>query len=131
MTPATPQASWLDTLKDSLRLDVIKAKFYELQPTLIELGLCLGIGFLVGFILKKFGKFFAIIVGALVILGILQQLGFIVLSINWLKMQELFGVHAIPTLDTPTLTLYLDWVKEHVMNVLLFVLGFLMGLRLA
>lgn len=131
MKSATPQTSWFDSLKDMIHWQAIKDKFYELQPTLIELALCLGIGFLTGFLIKKFGRFFAIVVGALVVLGILQQLGLISLSINWLKMQEMFGVRSIPTLDTPTITLYFDWMKSHVMNVLLFILGFLMGLRLA
>jgi uncharacterized membrane protein (Fun14 family) len=126
-----PHIGWLDTIKDAIHWEFIKAKFYEFQPLLIELGISFGLGFLVGFFLKKFGKIVAIIIAALVVLGILQQLGFISVIINWTKINELFGISPAPTLDSNVVVYYFEWVKAHILHAALFIIGFLLGLRLA
>lgn len=131
MISSTPQAGWLDGIKNSFHWEGIKEKFYELQPLLIELGLTLGIGFATGFILKKFGKIFAFLIGILVILGVLQQLGAISISINWIKIQEWFGIQAIPVVDDSIFVAFGAWLKAHILQTLFFVIGFLLGLNVA
>jgi uncharacterized membrane protein (Fun14 family) len=122
---------WFDTIKDSLKWHVIEEKFYELQPMLIALALYMGCGFITGFLVKKFSSILAIIITALVIVGILQHLQVISVSVNWFKMHEWFGIKSIPAFDTQSLSLYGDWVKHNVLQVLVFLLGFALGIHLA
>jgi len=130
-TVQVPRTGWLDMLKDTLHYDNMRSKFYEYQPLIIELGLSFGFGFLAGFFLKKFGKLIAFIIGALVIIGLLQQLGIITFFINWMKIHELFGIQPHGALDSSLINYYCDWIKEHMFHTMVCALGFLCGLRLA
>lgn len=125
------QKGVLDTLKDLIRWDTIKSKFYENQSLLLELGLFFGIGFLVGFFIKKFGKLVAIIIAALVVLGILQQLGLISVSVHWSYIHETLGIGPVPVLDETFISHSISWVKGHILPTLLLILGFVLGMRFA
>lgn len=131
MNSSQNQIGLLDAIKNVLHWEFIKAKYYEYQPTLIELGISFGVGFLVGFFLKKFGKVLAIIIAALVVLGILQQFGFITVIIDWPKINELFGISPAVTVNSQIMHYYFEWIKAHILHTALFGIGFLLGLRLA
>ncbi len=126
----TPHSGFLDSVKETIRWDVIKEKFYAFQPTLIEIGLFGGAGFVIGFLLKKFGKIIAFLIAAVVILGILHQLNIISISLNWAKIQEIFGIQS-SSLDNAAITSYGDWIKNHLLQVLFFVIGFVLGIHFA
>ena len=58
MVDTQASASWVDKVKTSLHLD----KFQFSSNKLIEIGMYLGFGFLIGYVLKRFSAFVLIIV---------------------------------------------------------------------
>lgn len=122
---AAPTA-WADTLKDKLSLEHIKE--FLSTSRLLEMVVYFGSGFLLGFFLKKFGKWVALAITVFIILAILQQFDLISFGINWRKIHELSGLH-IPAIDESLLSFYWAWIKDNVMAVLIMALGFILGLR--
>ncbi len=123
------QVGWLDRIKETLNLKDIMDKFELSKNTLIELGLYCGIGFLSGFLLKKYGSYVFIVVLMIVGLIVLQQFDIVTITVNWNKVQEVFGIQPTTTLDTNVLTVYWEWVKLNFAIVLSFSVGFLIGLK--
>lgn len=125
-----PEAGLLESLKENLNPSHIMKKLNITTNTLLQMLLYLGVGFLAGYLLKKYGKFIIVLIlGALGLL-LFQQLGVISITFNVEKFQELFGIQASPS-DVSLVTVYWEWVKTNVTLVLGFSIGFLVGLRVA
>jgi|SRR5579872_1061334 len=132
--PATeaPKAGLLEKIKDTLNPDNLAQRFNLTKSRLLEMGLYLLVGFIVGFLLKKYSRFVFAVALIAILLIILQQLNVLTFAINWAEIRELLGIQ--PTQTTPDMSLfsvYWEWVKANVALVLSFSVGFLVGLRLA
>ncbi len=114
--------SWIAKLKSVLHLDNFTTN------RLIEVGMYLGLGLLIGYALKRFSGAFITIVLTLLGLFLLHQFQIINLSFNVDKLRECFGL--VSTQDSTLLYAYWNWVKAHVILVLSFFIGFLIGIRL-
>lgn len=129
-TPATTPADkgWLETAKEKLDVEGTMSKFNLTKERVFEIALYLGIGFISGFLFKKYGKYLLIVVLTLVGLAILQQFGFVDFAIKWDRIQ---GLQQIPatTLDASIWTVYWDWIKTNIVVVISFVIGFLVGYK--
>lgn len=115
-------ASWMAKIKAALHLDSFTTN------RLIEVGMHLGLGFLVGYSLKRFSSAFITVILTLLGLFLLHQFQIINLSFNVDKLRECFGIAA--TQDSTLLCAYWNWVKTNVVLVLSFFIGFLIGIRL-
>jgi uncharacterized membrane protein (Fun14 family) len=126
MVDAQAQASvgWLAKIKSSLHLD----NFQFSSNKLIEIGMYLGFGFLIGYILKRFSSFVLIIVLTLLALFLLHQFEIINLSLNIDKLREFLGIQQAA--DSNILCAYWTWAKTNIILVLSFFIGFLIGIRL-
>lgn len=124
MVGSETQAStlWITKLKSVLHLDNFTTN------RLIEVGMYLGLGFVIGYSLKRFSGAFITIVLTLLGLFLLHQFQIINLSFNVDKLRECFGLAS--TQDSTLLCAYWNWVKAHVILVLSFFIGFLIGIRL-
>lgn len=122
------QPGLLDKIKDTLNPNKLAQRFDK--DTLMEMGMYLGVGFLSGFLLKKYFNY--VLVFALGIAGILglQHLGVISIGIDWMRMQEVFGIKQAAALDSSLLASYWDWIRLNVRLVVSFCSGFLIGLKL-
>jgi uncharacterized membrane protein (Fun14 family) len=87
----------------------------------------LGIGFVVGFLFKKFSSHALIAIGVF-ILGVLglETLG--ILTIDWTQVNNLTGIGPSDTIGS-LLSNYFMWLKEHFGVVLSAFIGFLIGYK--
>jgi len=119
----------LDKIKESFNPEAISKKFNLNRSTLMEMGVYLGVGFVSGFLFKKFSKY--VFVFALGVAGIfvLQQLGVVSIVVDWNKMHELFGIRSVTMPDASIFGVYWNWIKVNAKLVLSFSGGFLVGLK--
>ncbi len=109
----------------------VMTKLREYKGNLLELGVFLGIGFVVGFLLKKYFKYILLLVLFIVSLVILEQFDIIQVSVHWAKVQELFNLQqGGAPFNAQALNSYIDWVKANFVAVLSASVGFLIGLKL-
>lgn len=121
-TQAHTTANWVDKVKSSLHLDNFSSN------KLIEIGMYLGFGFLIGYALKRFSAFVLIIVLTLLALFLLHQFEIINLSLNIDKLREFLGMPQ--GTEATIFCAYWDWAKANVILLLSFFIGFLIGIRL-
>jgi uncharacterized membrane protein (Fun14 family) len=106
-------------------------KLKDSKAILIDIALYGGIGFLTGFLFRKYSAYIAFLVLVLVGLIVLQQMNIIAIAINWIKVEELFGIQQGTTTMNDTLVSSLwEWVKANFIIVVSYVVGFLFGLRI-
>lgn len=83
-----------------------------------------GIGFLGGFIFKKYARGF--ILYALIFGGLIYGLHYLgVITIDWSKLKDLIGM----TSDATGFSAepYMAWAREHIMQVIIGFIGFVVG----
>lgn len=124
VSPATESAGWLEKMKTTLHLD----KFQFSTNKLIEIGMYLGFGFLIGYALKRFSTVVLIVVLTIVALFLLNQFDLIDIAIKPEKIREFLGIKE--AIDGNFFAAYWDWIKTNIMLVLSFVVGFLIGIRI-
>lgn len=114
---------WFDNVK--IKAEELLNKL-DLSPSrLAELGVFLGIGFLIGFFIKKFGRP-VIIVFAFMIVGlIVLQYGGVII-IDWVKVKGFLGIAPTEQLNEVAQSWY-SWAKSHLIVVVGSVVGFLLG----
>jgi uncharacterized membrane protein (Fun14 family) len=118
----------IDSLKNAMQPDVIAQKIGMDKNMLVDITLFGAIGFLIGFLLKKYSEYF--ISMALLIVGIviLQQLEYVSFSLNMPKIHELFGIQSVAVVDGYGKLLW-ESIKANVAGSTSFVVGFLIGLK--
>lgn len=95
---------------------------------LVEGGFALLIGFVVGFIMKLFGRPLCCAIAILVVADyILGYFGFI--EFHFDMVQKVIGITEIPTIDVAFSQLW-TWMKEHVVLCIGGVIGFAFGWRI-
>ena len=119
----------IDSLKNAMQPDVIANKLGVDKNMLVDITLYGSIGFIVGFLLKKYSEYF--ISMALLIVGIvvLQQLDYVSFSINMPKVHELFGIQSMAVTTDGYGKLLWESVKANVAGSTSLVVGFLIGLK--
>ena len=123
-TQAQVSANWLSKVKSSLHLD----NFQFSTGKLIDIGMYLGFGFLIGYVLKRFSSFVLIVVVTLMAIFLLHQFEIINLSLNIDKLREFLGIQQ--AVDANLFCVYWAWAKENVILVFSFFIGFLIGIKL-
>lgn len=119
----TSSANWIAKVKSSLHLDNIQFSTNKL----IEIGMYLGFGFLIGYVLKRYSSFVLVVVLTILAIFLLHQFQIINLSVNIDKLQEFLGMQQSPDLN---LCSYWTWAKENIILLMSFFIGFLIGIRL-
>lgn len=102
------------------------------KDDLIEIGIYAGVGFLCGFLFKRFGTYFIAFAVGIGVLLLMQQVDLVTFSVNWAKIQSFFGVTTLPVTDgSAFFTTLWEWIKANVRPVLSFSVGFLIGFNVA
>lgn len=118
---------WWNSFKENLSLDQLSKKFDFSLNNLIEVSAYLVIGFISGFLIKKYGRFvIVILLVAGLSMGVLAH--FNVITIDWVKIKMLLGISEIHTLDNVR-QVYSAWIKEHIVAIISVIIGFLIGHR--
>lgn len=120
----------LDSAKEYLNPQGIMDKLHLSRQKIFELGIYFGIGFLLGFLIKKYAKFLFAVAATVVAIVALQQFDVVTVVINWDRVQELFGIQ-YPNLDTDIFTMYWEWIKVNMGLVLSLSIGFILGYKAA
>ena len=88
--------SIIESAKEYMHPEFIAQKLGVDKNLLIDIGLYGAIGFILGFLLKKYSEYFIACVIVVVGLVLLQQFDYISLSINSAKIDELLGIPSMP-----------------------------------
>ncbi len=119
----------LDTIKDNLAPDTLVENIKGSKDKIFEVGLYGGIGFISGFLLKKYSAFIGICILLLIGLGILHHFGMINVLINWDKVNDVFGIQAVDTVSADNIMVTIwEWVKANTLISISYTVGFLIGL---
>ncbi len=104
----------------------VQGWFQDLSVSrIVELLAYFGIGFFLGFLLKRYCRYVLIAFVALIVAAIvLQSFGFI--AINWKSVQSFFGIYPHDTIGSISTSL-ITWIKEHILVVISSILGFIIG----
>lgn len=119
----------IETIKGSLQPEAIANKFGIDKNLLIDVGVYGAIGFIIGFLLKKYSEYFISLVLLVVGLVVLQQFDYISLSINNVKIQSTLGLEGMPMVGSTYASLLWDWISTHVVSASSLGVGFLIGLK--
>jgi uncharacterized membrane protein (Fun14 family) len=125
------QIGFLDTLKENLSPRVLMQKVADNKQMLILAGLYLIAGFVTAYVIKKCNKFIfctALIIGTVLFL---QYYGYIVVAVDWGKIQELLGIKPLVLPNEHMVPVYWEWIKGNIALVASFSVGFVFGLRIA
>ncbi len=127
---ANASSSWFEGIKESVLSMWQKIK--DSQGLILDMLLFFGVGFLIGYFLRTYGQYVAACIVFLVCLIILAQLNIIEITINWMKVQQLFGMQpvAIPE-GAALINVYWAWLKLNIVTAASFCVGFLVGLKMS
>lgn len=123
---------FIESLKNAMQPEVIANKLGIDKNMLVDIGLYGAIGFITGFLLKKYSEYFIAFV--LLILGVvvLQQFDYVSVSLNMPKIHQLFGLESVsPVASDKYGMMIFEWVKANVAGSVSLVVGFLIGLKVA
>ena len=122
-------AGVIETLKDSLQPESVANKFGLNKNLLMDVGVYGAIGFIVGFLLKKYSEYFISLVLIVVGIIVLQQFGYIAVSINSAKMYSALGLEDMSMTGGSLSAFVWDWAQTHAVSSASMVVGFLIGLK--
>lgn len=124
--PATQ--GWLQTIKDKLRLEEIAQKLNISLDTIGETALWFGIGFLGGFLLKRYGRY--VLLALLACLVMLWGLSYFeLISIHFDNFKEVVGFATTDTVASLFAT-FGTWAKAHVIQSIACMVGFFFGCKI-
>lgn len=126
-SPVAP-VSFFGSIKESVMNVWLKIK--DSKSLILDSMLFFGVGFLIGFFLRKYGQYVAAFIVFIVCLIILAQLNIVDVGINWNKIQQIIGVQPEATQKHALVSIYWDWLKANLVPVASFCVGFLFGLRM-
>jgi uncharacterized membrane protein (Fun14 family) len=134
MATALPEATTattglIDSLKNAMQPEVIANKLGVDKNMLVDISLYGAIGFIVGFLLKKYSEYFISMTLLIVGIVILQQFDYVSFSLNVPKIHELFGVQSVAVTTDGYGRLLLESIKSNVAGSTSLLVGFLIGLK--
>ena len=119
----------IDKIKEVTEPETIAQRLGVDKNLLIDVGLYGAIGFIFGFLLKKYSEYFISLVVLLVGIIVLQEFDYITLSVNVSKVQSALGLTEMPLESSAFGSFLLEWMKMNVVATSSFIVGFLIGLK--
>lgn len=123
------QVGLVDSLKNAMQPETIANKLGMDKNTLIDVGIYGAIGFIAGFLLKKYSEYFIAFVLIFVGVAVLQHFEYVSVSFNIPKIHEMLGMQPGMAINDGYAALVLEWVKSNVAAVASLVVSFLIGLK--
>ena len=125
------QPSFMESFKNAVQPESIARKLGIDKNTLIDIGIFGAIGFITGFLLKKYSEYFIACAFFVVGLLVLQHFGYIAIDVNVAKIHEMMGLPSSAIITEGYGSLVLTWTKSNVPAGASLVIGFLVGLKCA
>ena len=126
---AEPARGLLDNLKQNFNVQGVVDQVRHSKDKLFEAGLYAGIGFISGFLLKKYSTYVFVCVLLLVGLGVLQHLQVVDVLVNWDKVNELFGIQAATVSADNLISMIWEWMKVNLVISISYLVGLFIGLK--
>lgn len=127
-TQAVVEKGWFQSISNTLRVDWLEEKMGLTQGKLVEFSLFFLMGMLIGYLTKKYSKLIFSFAAFILILVVLQQLNFISIDINWIKLSGLQPATASENVGF--FAAYWEWIKMHMGAVLSGIVGLLVGFKI-
>jgi uncharacterized membrane protein (Fun14 family) len=121
---------FLENLKDLLNPAKFIQKVQSNKETLFNIAIFGGVGFLAGFLLKKYNRYVAALVFIILALIGLDFMGIISISMQWDRLYDLFGIEPLMPVEGNAITVYTEWLRANFFMSASFIIGFLFGLRI-
>jgi uncharacterized membrane protein (Fun14 family) len=119
------------TFKEALNPSNLWQSIVASKDKLMAIVLCFGLGFISGYLFKKYVQLIVTFAVFVLICAALQSLDFINFSLNADKIRTLLGLAPTTQFDSSLVPTFWQWSQEHLHIVLSYGIGFLVGVRLA
>lgn len=106
------------------------SQFKNSPHALLTTVLCFGVGYIFGFILKRYFNYVVFLILCIFGIMLLKHFQLISLSLNTHKIEELTGITSVPA-GSDFFTVLWSWIKQNSFMVISFVLGTILGLKVA
>jgi len=123
------QMGIVETIKNSVDPEKVAHTFNINKTMAIDVGLYGAIGFIIGFLLKRYSEYFISLVLLVLGLIVLQQFDYISLVVNSAKIHEVLGLQEMPFGSNAWSSLLSEWIRSHMVSFLSLVVSFLIGLK--
>lgn len=126
----TIEMGWFERLKTALHFDDLMEKLDLSWYKLLDMALFLGIGFLIGFLWKRYANYVIALLFFCALLFVLSQLNILSITFNWVKIQQCCGVEpAVP--DSDLVALLWNWMKNNILILFSFIIGLCFGAKVS
>ncbi len=129
--PQIPQTSLVESLKNAMQPETIAHRLGIDKNILVDVSIFGAIGFIIGFLLKKYSEYFIALVLLLIGMAVLQHFDYIAVSFNIQKIHDMLGLQSVPMMGMSYNALLVEWVKANIPATISCVVGFLIGLKVA
>ena len=130
ITQQPQQQGLLETVKEKVNINQIVDKVHESRNIIVDIALYGGIGFLIGYLLKRYSNAVIVVILMTTALIIMQQFDILTMVIHWEKINELLGLPVASKLITDNFpALAMEWARTNVPIVVSMLVGFLVGIR--
>src|SRR5438477_4305241 len=121
----TVQTGLLETVKDKVNVSQFIEKVSESRAVIFDAVLYGGIGFLVGYFLKKYSSVVIILILIISGLLVLQQIELISITVYWEKIHTMLGLSSAAKMIADNfLVLATEWAKANIHIVISAIVGF-------
>ena len=128
-TQAQQSPGLVDSFKNNFSVDGIINYIVQSKELIIEVGLYGLLGFVVGYLLKRYSGFIVTLALVAVVLVVLNQFQLVAIVFNWNKLYEYLGVQPALVSTDNLLVVGTEWARTNVVVVASAAIGFLIGLR--
>lgn len=119
----------IETIRSSVGPDSVAHTFGVDKNVLIDVGVYGGIGFIAGFLLKKYSEYFISLIVLLVGIVVLQQFDYVSFSLNSVKIHQALGFENMPMSGDAYGNFMWEWARTHPISSSSLVVGFFIGIK--
>ena len=94
---------------------------------IIEIFAFLGVGFIVGYFLKKYFKYVLLSLVVIIVAAFILDYSSII-HIDWIKIRQILGIAPTDTIDS-VFNVAIDWIKANILVTIASIVGFLLGYK--
>lgn len=124
------QPGLFERIFEVLHFDFIAQKIKINKQVLIDSSLFGLIGFIIGFLCKRYSEYVIMLAFFVICLCVFNQFNIITISINIPTIYQILGITNMPVLSGETyLFLLSEWIKGHIPAVISFCVGCLIGIK--
>ena len=124
------QQTILDSVKEKVNLQTVFERVQDYRKLLLDIAIFGAIGFLIGYLLKRYVNVVITTIIMTTVLFMMQQFNLLTITIHWNTIYELLGITQVVTLVGDNITLFIfEWAKANIFLVISWLIGLLVGIK--